>query len=108
MSLSPQSWILGHPQDGLLPTLLSAPALPTEAGPVAQMCLASLLGWGVVSLGEKEGGCQLAEPGLAGGRGVRVGMLGGRRGQTPTQKVLLLLSKGKVGTPSWGRGKGDR
>ncbi|KAI4544724.1 hypothetical protein MG293_004990 [Ovis ammon polii] len=38
-SLGPQSWSLGHPQGGLLLTLLSAPALPTEAGPVAQLCL---------------------------------------------------------------------
>lgn len=44
-SLGPQGWILGHPQGGLLPTLLSAPALPTEAEPVAQMYLASLWGW---------------------------------------------------------------
>ena len=52
-SLGPQSWSLGHPQGGLLLTLLSAPALPTEAGPVAQLCLVSLWGWGAVSLGVK-------------------------------------------------------
>lgn len=49
-SLDPQSGILGHPRGGLFPAQLSAPALPTEAGPVAQMCLASLRGWGAVSL----------------------------------------------------------
>lgn len=41
LSLDPQGWILGHPRGGLLPTLLSVPALPIEAGPVVQMSLAS-------------------------------------------------------------------
>lgn len=46
LSLGPQGWVLGQPQGGLLHTLLSVPALPIEAGPVAQMRLASL--WGRV------------------------------------------------------------
>lgn len=46
MSLGLQGWVLGQTRGGLLPTMLSAPALPIEAGPVAQMCLASP--WGRV------------------------------------------------------------
>lgn len=49
-SLDPPSCTLGHPQGSLLPTLLSASALPTEAGRVAQMYLVHLWGWGAVSL----------------------------------------------------------
>lgn len=60
-----QEYTLGPP-GSLLPSLFSFSALPTEAGPVAQMCLR---GWGAASLrGEEEGARQLAEAVPAGER----------------------------------------
>lgn len=47
--------------------------------------------------GEEEGGRQLAEPLLAGERGVRTGMLGGRRGPDPPTESSAASLQGKGG-----------
>lgn len=106
-SLGPQSWSLGHPQGGLLPTLLSAPALPTEAGPVAQLCLVSLWGWGAVSLRVKRREASSWQV-LCWERGVSVGMLGGRKSPDPLphhRKFCSISSRAGWRHPAWRGGR---
>lgn len=96
----PQSWILGHPQSSLLPTLLLASALPTEAGPVAQMCLEGLggcggEGWevrGGQSQGEEERARHLEEPVLAGERVCECWNAGWEERPRPPHRRLCCLS----------------
>lgn len=60
------------------------------------------------SRGEEEGAHQLEETVLAGERVWALECWVGGEAQTPTQKALRLLFKGRVQTPRWGWGRGDR
>lgn len=58
------------------------------------------------SRGEEEGGIQLARPVLAGERGVRVGVLGGRNGPDPHTESSAASLQGQGGDAQLGEGEG--